>query len=144
MKRFGVNYDYYNQYTRKINLPMPENDQWMANIRTIVSKNPLTDPNLTLTTRTGGFIPFYVYTTPTTMGCCLQVSLSDVRTVTAAQQDEYWIDTPKAPTNRQLQKSEDQGDRFVVPVAESANESIIVFSQIFHPQWYARVRTATG
>jgi len=31
-----------------------------------------------------------------------------------------------------------------VPVTESAKESIIVFSQIFHPQWYARVRTATG
>jgi hypothetical protein len=144
MKRFGVSYYLYNRYIRTIRLPMPENDQWMANIRTIVSKNPLTDPNLTLTARTDGFIPFYVYTTPTTMGCCLQVPLSDVRMVTAAQQDEYWIDTPKAPTNRQLQKNEDQGDRFVVPVAESANESIIVFSQTFHPQWHARVRTAAG
>jgi hypothetical protein len=144
MKRFGVNYDYYNPYIRKIALPMPENDQWMANIRTIVSKNPLTDSNLTLTARTDGFIPFYVYTTPATMGCCLQVPLRDVRIVPSAQQDEYWIDTPKAPTNRQLQKSEDQGDRFVVPVTESTNENIIVFSQIYYAQWYARVRTATG
>jgi hypothetical protein len=144
MKRFGVNYDYYNPYTRKIALPMPENDQWMANIRTIVSKNPLTDPNLTLTARTDGFIPFYVYTTPATMGCCLQVPLRDVRIVPSAQQDEYWIDTPKAPTNQQLQKNEDQGDRFVVPVTESTNENIIVFSQIYYAQWYARVRTATG
>lgn len=144
MKRFGVNYDYYNPYTRKINLPMPENDQWLANIRTIVSKKPLTDSTLTLTARTDGFIPFYVYTTPSTMGCCLQVPLSDVRIDATAQAVAYWIDTPKAATNRQLQKSENQGDRFVVPVAESTKESIIVFSQIFHPQWYARVRTADG
>ncbi len=144
MKRFGVNYDYYNPYMRKINLPMPENDQWLANIRTIVSKKPLTDSTLTLTARTDGFIPFYVYTTPSTMGCCLQVPLSDVRIDATAQAVAYWIDTPKAATNRQLQKSENQGDRFVVPVAESTKESIIVFSQIFHPQWYARVRTADG
>jgi hypothetical protein len=64
--------------------------------------------------------------------------------VKSAQQDEYWIDTPKAPTNQQLQKNEDQGDRFVVPVIESTNESVIVFSQTFHPQWYARVRTGAG
>jgi len=144
MQRFGVPYDFYNRYIRAIALPMPENDQWMANIRTIVSKNPLNDANLTLTARTEGAIPFYVYTTPSTMGCCLQVPLSDVRIDATAQEVVYWIDTPKAATNRQLQKSEDQGDRFVVPVAESANESIIVFSQIFHPQWYARVRTTTG
>ncbi len=144
MKRFGVNNDTYNPYTRKINLPMPENDQWMANIRTIVSKNALNDPKLTLTARTDGLIPFYVYTTATTMGCCLQVPLSDVRIDATAQDIEYWIDTPKAATSRQLQKSENQGDRFVVPVIESAKESIIVFSQIFHPQWYARVRTTTG
>jgi hypothetical protein len=123
---------------------MPENDQWMANVRTIVSKNTLNDPKLTLTARTDGLIPFYVYTTPSTMGCCLQVPLSDVRIDATAQEINYWIDTPKAATNRQLQKSENQGDRFVVPVTESAKESIIVFSQIFHPQWYARVRTATG
>lgn len=144
MKRFGVSYDFYNRYIRAIALPMPENDQWMANVRTIVSYNPLNDQNLVLATRTEGFIPFYVYTTPSTMGCCLQVPLSDVRIVTSPQQDDYWIDTPKAPKNRQLQQSENQGDRFVVPVSESTNESIIVFSQIFHPQWHARVRTATG
>jgi hypothetical protein len=144
MKRFGVDYSYYKPYTRKINLPMPENDQWMANVRTIVSKNPVNDPNLVFAARTNGFIPFYVYTTPSTMGCCLQVPLSDVRIVPSAQQDDYWIDTPKAVTNRQLQKSVNQGDRFVVPVAESTTESIIVFSQIFHPQWHARVRMATG
>jgi hypothetical protein len=144
MKRFGVNYDYYDPYTRKINLPMPENDQWMANIRTIVSKKSLNNPSLVLTARTGGFIPFYVYTTPTTMGCCLQVPLRDVRIVTSAQQIDYWIDTPKASTNRKLQQSENQGDRFVVPVNVATQESIIVFSQIFHPQWRARVRIADG
>ena len=144
MKRFGVQNKRYNPRVTKIVLPMPENDQWMANIRTIVSKNALNDPNLTLTARTDGAIPFYVYTTATTMGCCLQVPLSDVRIDATAQEIEYWIDTPKAATNRQLQKSENQGDRFVVPVTESTKESIIVFSQIFHPQWYARVRTATG
>jgi len=144
MKRFGVRNKRYNPRVTKIALPMPENDQWMANIRTIVSKNTLNDPKLTLTARTDGLIPFYVYTTPSTMGCCLQVPLSDVRIDATAQEINYWIDTPKAATNRQLQKSENQGDRFVVPVTESAKESIIVFSQIFHPQWYARVRTATG
>jgi hypothetical protein len=144
MKRFGVQNERYNPRVTKIVLPMPENDQWMANVRTIVSKNTLNDTKLTLTARTDGLIPFYVYTTATTMGCCLQVPLSDVRIDATAQENIYWIDTPKAATNRQLQKSENQGDRFVVPVTESAKESIIVFSQIFHPQWYARVRTATG
>jgi hypothetical protein len=144
MKRFGVSYDFYNRYIRAIKLPMPENDQWMANIRTIVSKNPLHEPNLMLAARTDGAIPFYVYTTPTTMGCCLQVPLRNVRIVTSAQQDDYWIDTPKASTNRRLQKSENQGDRYVVPVADTTNESIIVFSQIYHPQWHARVQMADG
>ena len=37
---------------RAIKLPMPENDQWMTNIRTIMSKNPLNNTNLTLAART--------------------------------------------------------------------------------------------
>lgn len=144
MKRFGVSYDFRNIYIRAIKLPMPENDQWMANVRTVVSKNPLNYPNLRFVTQTEGHIPFYVYTTPSTMGCCLQVPLSAVRIETAVDHDDYWVDTPKAPTNRKLTQRDYQGDRFVVPVTESNSESIIVFSQIYHPYWYARVRIATG
>jgi hypothetical protein len=147
MKRFGNKYDgkaAQNMYTRTIQLPMPANDQWMANIRTIVSEKPVSDPTLALASRTPGHIPFYVYTTPSTMGCCLQVPLTNVRKVKSDQRTDYWVDAPKASTNRQLQQRENQGDRFVVPVTESTVESIIVFSQIYHPQWYARVRTAAG
>jgi hypothetical protein len=78
------------------------------------------------------------------MGCCLQVPLTNVRKVESDQRTDYWVDAPKAATNRQLLQRENQGDRFVVPVTDSTTESIIVFSQIYHPQWYARVRTAAG
>ena len=147
MKRFGYMYvgrvaD--NMYVRRIPLPLPENDQWMANIRTVVSEKPVSDPSLALAFRTEGHTPFYVYTTPSTMGCCLQVPMTSIRIVRTKYQTNFWVDEPKAPTNRQLQQDEHQGDRFAVNGTEMYNESIIVFSQIYHPHWFARVRTAEG
>jgi hypothetical protein len=77
MKRFNVRYDRYIRSIRSINQPLPANDVWMANIRTIVSDKPLPIAGFTLSERVDGL---YLYQAIDGMGCCLRVPVSAIRT----------------------------------------------------------------
>ena len=137
MKRFNVKYDTYIRSIRSINPPLPANDVWMANIRTIVSDKPLTIAGLTFITRVDGL---YLYRTADGMGCCLQVPMQSLR----ADNDHFWLDNPQAATNRRLIKQDDKGDAFTVAFPALSAESVVLLNQQFHPDWMAEVQTPKG
>jgi len=140
MKRFNVNYDKYIRVVRGINPPLPANDLWMTNIRTIVSDKPLTITGLTFLKRVDGQ---YLYQTGDGMGCCLQVPISALRNDTTAP-NHLWLDNPQTPTNQRLNKKVDQGDEFTLEFPAQSVDSVIVFNQQFHPDWVAHVQTTSG
>lgn len=140
MKRFNVNYDTYLRTVRSINPPLPANDVWMTNIRTIVSDKPLTLPGLIFLKRVNGS---YLYHTADGMGCCLQVPISALRNDTMAT-NHLWLDNPQAPTNQRLTKKVDLGDEFTLEFPAQIVDSVIVFNQQFHPDWVAHVQKTTG
>ena len=140
MKRFNVNYDTYIRTVRSINLPLPANDLWMTNIRTIVSDKPLEVPELTFTTRVNGL---YLYHTADGMGCCLRVPARTLRTDSTTP-NHYWLDHPQANTNQRLTKKVDHGDELLLEFPAATEDSVIVFNQQFHPDWIAHVQTAQG
>jgi hypothetical protein len=140
MKRFNVNYDKYIRVVRGINPPLPANDLWMTNIRTIVSDKPLTVPGLTFLKRIDGQ---YLYHTADGMGCCLRVPASALRT-NNTMSTHLWIDNPQATTNQRLTKKEDYGDEFQLVFPAQAEDSVIIFNQQFHPDWVAHVQTTSG
>lgn len=137
MKRFNVKYDRYLRTVRSINPPLPANDLWMTNIRTIVSDKPLTIAGLTFLKRVYGL---YLYHTDDGMGCCLRVPASALRT-NNTMSTHLWIDNPQATTNQRLSKKEDYGDEFQLVFPTQAEDSVIVFNQQFHPDWVAQVQT---
>ena len=139
MKRFNVNYDNYIRIIRSINLPLPANDLWMTNIRTIVSDKPLTVTGLTFLKRVDGL---YLYHTADGMGCCLRVPASTLRTSTTTPH-HLWLDNPQSPINQRLSKKIDNGDEFTVEFPAQSEDSVIVFNQQFHPDWAAHVQRAS-
>jgi hypothetical protein len=140
MKRFNVNYDRYIRSIRSIYAPLPANDLWMTNIRTIVSDKPLTIAGLTLITRVDGL---YLYQTADGMGCCLRVPTSALRTDSTTP-NQYWIDNPQAATNQRLTKKEDYGDELRLEFPAHTTDSVIILNQQFHPDWIGQVQTAQG
>ncbi|MCX6016782.1 MAG: hypothetical protein NT020_14500, partial [Chloroflexales bacterium] len=137
MKRFNVKYDRYIRTVRSINPPLPANDLWMTNIRTIVSDKPLTIAGLTFFKRVDGL---YLYHTDDGMVCCLRVPASALRTNNTIS-THLWIDNPQATTNQRLSKKEDYGDEFQLVFPTQAEDSVLVFNQQFHPDWVAQVQT---
>ena len=140
MKRFNVKYDRYIRTVRSIKPPLPANDLWMTNIRTIVSDKPLSIAGLTFLKRVDGL---YLYQTADGMGCCLRVPTSalhpDSNTPT-----HLWLDNPQATSNQRLSKKENNGDAFTVEFPSHTTDSVIVFNQQFHPDWVAQVQAPSG
>ena len=137
MKRFNVKYDNYIRSIRSINPPLPANDLWMTNIRTIVSDKPLNIAGLTFITRVDGLD---LYRTADGMGCCLRVPASALRTDNTMS-THLWIDNPQATTNQRLTKKVDYSDEFQLVFPAQAEDSVIIFNQQFHPDWMAQVQT---
>ena len=140
MKRFNVKYDGYIRIVRSITPPLPANDLWMTNIRTVVSDKPLTIAGLTFLKRVDGQ---YLYQTADGMGCCLRVPVSALR-IDSTTPNHLWLDNPQAPTNQRLSKKVDQGDEFTLEFPAQSEDSVIVFNQQFHPDWVAHIQTASG
>ncbi len=140
MKRFNVKYDRYIRTVRSINPPLPADDLWMTNIRTIVSDKPLTIAGLSLIKRVDGL---YLYHTADGMGCCLRVAANALHTDSTTPQ-HLWLDNPQSPTNQRLTKKVDNGDEYILEFPAQSEDSVIVFNQQFHPDWIAHVQNTSG
>lgn len=108
---------------------------WMTNIGLMMSPAPLNHPNLESIGNEG---PVHLYRVISRMGCCAQMALPDQAKSDGVELHDRTQILPDLPT-----KILDEGDLLEFKVQGEQN-SVLVLSQQYHPDWLATVRTASG
>ena len=108
---------------------------WMSNISLMMSPAPLNHPNLE---SIGNERAPYLYRVLSRMGCCAQMALPDQGKSGGVELLDRSQILPDLPT-----KILDEGDLLEFKVQGEQN-SVLVLSQQYHPDWLATVRTASG
>lgn len=128
----------FQTYGRLNELVSPNYDSlafWMSNIGLMMSPATLDHPNLESIGKEG---PLHLYRVISRMGCCLQMALPDQAKsdgVELLDRKQILLDLPS--------KILDEGDLLEFKVQAEQN-SVLVLSQQYHPDWRATVRTALG